>query len=183
MRVVLKCVLPLLALVACREWSARRRDLGDLPVADRLLNSLYEICSPAGRQEPRLRERQQQQDAEDVPDGAARPSGAERATIAGPLVARIHPGGFRRFAIRPVVTSRASSSRNVNPFVCRRRRRSRSPSRNSPSSTRSASGSSTRRWIVRFNGRAPYIGSYPSLTRKPWPRRSARPGSSGPRAA
>ena len=37
-----------------------------------------------------------------------------------------------------------------------------SPSPNSPSSSRSASGFSTRRWIARLSGRAPYVGSQPA---------------------
>ena len=37
-----------------------------------------------------------------------------------------------------------------------------SPSSNSPSSSRSASGFSTMRWIARFSGRAPYVGSHPA---------------------
>ena len=139
-----------------------------LPVAhQRLELAVRDRLAARQSREQRLRERRAAAGTpRHVPDGAD--AGAGRGGM--PPIARaaaVPPAGraFGRLIciVRPCTACHGPSRRWLN---CRdsvravRVDRARvSPSRKSPSSTRIASGSSTRRWIVRFSGRAPYVGS------------------------
>src|SRR4030095_102673 len=63
----------------------------NLAGADGLLELAVGNLTPRRRHEPRLCERQQKEEAEDVPHRPARPAGRERAPIAGTPVPWIHP--------------------------------------------------------------------------------------------
>ena len=160
-RAVLKLRLPLTSRV---EGAADRLladdDLGDLAAADGGLELAVRDLAARRRQEPGLGQRHEHEEAEDVPDGAAWSPGArERPPLAGTLVARVHVQEWEYEADTALTSTLHRLLTSERQSIVSHVDRTRSPSRNSPSSTRIASGSSTRRWIVRLSGRAPYIGS------------------------
>ena len=98
-------------------------------------------------------------------DASALPLGADRLGLVSPLV--------RDVARLECVAKRISPSSAYARIT--------SPSPNSPSSSRSASGFSSRRWIARLSGRAPYAGSQPASARSS--RAPSVSSSASPRSA
>ena len=117
-------------------------DLDDLVGAHQRLELAVGDRASAGAEKPGLRDGEQQQQAEHVPDGERRPLRGQRPAFAGLCARREAAAGDLATSapVRPA-QRRLPSGRRAR----RRRRRSItvSPSPNSPSSTRRASGSST----------------------------------------
>jgi hypothetical protein len=152
---------------------------GDLSRAHACLNSLYEIWRPRGGHEPRLRQREQERRPRTyhtAPPG--RPGASERLSLPVRLSRGFIPGGLRRLAMSlrrsgaadPKVGRYAAvllpAFSNTSPLSPTVDRYAITLTENRSRARASRAGRGWRRWIARFNGRAPYIGSYPSLTLK-----------------